>query len=391
MTGDVAVQQVGDGDTVGLGGALIALPTAVSGTPWTEWLIGVGLLLAGAAAGVLVHALLFRALRRTAPSEGATPLSHVLLRRARGASLLFFPAAGARISLRLSVLPEGVTAVLGQIVAVLMIAAVTWGLIQVLEASEDVVRRRYDVSRSDNLRARRVHTQVGVFVRAAQIIVAVIGAAVALMTFEQVRVIGTSLLASAGLAGLIIGLAARPAVSNLIAGVQIALTQPIRLDDVVIMNGEWGRIEEITASYVVVRVWDQRRLIVPLTEVIEKPFQNWTRTTAELLGTVFLHADYTVDIDALRAELARFLEGHPKWDGRVQQIVVTDATPTTLQLRALVSSANAGDSWDLRCEIREHLVSFLQRTQPGCLPRARADVALADRETDGDMRRNALS
>ena len=179
------------------------------------------------------------------------------------------------------------------------------------------------------------------------------------------------------------GLAARPTLSSLIAGVQIALTQPIRLDDVVIIGGEWGRIEEITTTYVVVRVWDERRLIVPLSKVIDETFQNWTRTSAQLLGTVFVYADHTVDIDRVRVALDAALEGEELFDGRVKQVVVTDVTEESVQLRALVSAADAGKLWDLRCKVREALVRHLRDEQPGALPRVRAEVARMGRGDGG--------
>ena len=195
-----------------------------------------------------------------------------------------------------------------------------------------------------------------------------------LMTFPQVRELGASVLASAGLAGIVVGFAARPVLQNLIAGVQIAIAQPIRIDDVVIVEGEWGRIEEITATYVVVKIWDQRRLIVPLNHFIEHPFQNWTRTDAEILGTVYLYVDYTVPVEAVRQELHRLLQASEKWDGRAWGLVVTNATDRALQLRALMSAADASAAWDLRCEVRERLIEYVQEHHPGGLPRIRAEM-----------------
>jgi len=202
----------------------------------------------------------------------------------------------------------------------------------------------------------------------------VLTAGVMLMTFPQVRDLGASVLASAGLAGIVVGFAARPVLQNIIAGVQIAIAQPIRIDDVVIVEGEWGRIEEFTATYVVVRIWDQRRLIVPLNYFIENTFQNWTRTDAEILGTVFLHVDYTVPVEDVRQELHRLLLATDRWDGRAWGLVVTDATDRTVELRALMSAADAGTAWDLRCEIREKLIAYVQARHPAGLPTIRATV-----------------
>jgi small-conductance mechanosensitive channel len=193
------------------------------------------------------------------------------------------------------------------------------------------------------------------------------------MTFPSVRQIGASLLASAGVAGLVAGIAARPVLGNLIAGLQIALSQPIRLDDVVVIQGEWGRVEEITGTYVSIRIWDQRRLIVPLQWFIENPFTNWTRNSSQIIGTVFFFVDYRMPIAPLREELERILEHAPEWDGRVQVLQVTDATERSMQLRVLVSSFDSGLNWDLRCRVREGLLSFVQAAYPQHLPRTRAD------------------
>jgi small-conductance mechanosensitive channel len=195
-----------------------------------------------------------------------------------------------------------------------------------------------------------------------------------LMVFESVRQFGTSILASAGIAGIIIGFAAQRSISTLLAGFQIALTQPIRIDDVVIVENEWGRVEDISLTYVTVRIWDLRRLILPISYFIERPFQNWTRTSADILGTVFLHVDYTVPLQPLRDELDRILAASPLWDGKVKVLQVTDAKPQTLELRALASAADASAAWDLRCEIREKLIAFLQTHYPASLPRVRAEL-----------------
>jgi small-conductance mechanosensitive channel len=202
----------------------------------------------------------------------------------------------------------------------------------------------------------------------------VIGAAVVLLAIPGVRELGASLLASAGVAGLVLGLAAKPVLSNLIAGLQIALTQPIRLDDVVIIEGEWGRVEEITGSYVVVRIWDERRLVVPLNWFIENPFQNWTRITSRLIGSVFIWLDYRVPLAPLRDELQRLCKAAPEWDGRVCVLQTTDANERAVQLRALVSSADSGLNWDLRCRVREGLIAYVQARHPEALPRWRGEM-----------------
>ncbi len=262
--------------------------------------------------------------------------------------------------------------------AVGTIAALTWLLMRLAAAVGDAIIRAHPIDTADNLEARRIHTQTRVLARTVMVLIVIIGTGAALMTFPNVRQIGASLLASAGVAGLVAGIAARPVLGNLIAGLQIALSQPIRLDDVVIIQGEWGRIEEISGTYVSVRLWDQRRLIVPLQWFIENPFQNWTRSSAELIGTVFLYVDYRLPLEPLRAELARIVADAPQWDGRVQVLQVTDATERSMQLRALVSARDSSLAWDLRCRVREGLIAFINAHYPHCLPRERTEWTTPD-------------
>ncbi len=261
--------------------------------------------------------------------------------------------------------------------AVGLIIALTWLLMRLAAAVGEAIVQTNPMNRPDNLEARRIHTQARVLARSAMVVVVIVGTGAALMAFPNVRQIGASLLASAGVAGLVAGIAARPVLGNLIAGLQIGISQPIRLDDVVVIQGEWGRIEEITGTYVSVRLWDQRRLVVPLQWFIENPFQNWTRNSAEIIGTVFLFVDYRTPLEPLRTELARIVASAPEWDGRVQVLQVTDATERSIQLRALVSSIDSSLSWDLRCRVREGLIAFLQARYPDSLPRGRMELASA--------------
>jgi small-conductance mechanosensitive channel len=258
--------------------------------------------------------------------------------------------------------------------SIALIAAVTLVLVQVVLAFEEAILAEFKLDTPDNLAARKVYTQVSVLKKLALVILGVVALASALMVFEPVRQLGASMLASAGIAGIVIGFAAQRSLGTMVAGIQIALTQPIRIDDVVIVEGEWGRIEEITLTYVVVRIWDLRRLIVPINHFIERPFQNWTRTSAELLGSVFLYLDYSVPVDALRAEVDRLLEGHPKWDRKVKAVQVTDARERVIEVRILASAADAGSAFDLRCHLREKLIFFIQQNYPDALPRFRAEL-----------------
>jgi small-conductance mechanosensitive channel len=267
---------------------------------------------------------------------------------------------------------------------VLLIVAITWLALRAIRGVAQGMVVVYPSDAADNLRARRIQTQVRVLARTASVMVLLAGAALILMTFPGARQIGASLLASAGVAGLVVGIAARPLFSNLIAGLQIAIAQPLRIDDVLIVKGEWGRVEEITGTYVVLRIWDQRRLIVPLQWFIENPFENWTRASADIIGTVFLRVDYRMPIEPLRAEARRLCEASPDWDRRLCLLQVTDAGEHSIELRVLASAADSSRAFDLRCHVREGLVDFMQREHPQHLPTWRARV---DREADGEARR----
>mgnify|MGYP001061484880 CR=1 FL=1 len=336
-------------------------------------------LLAAAALGSILHYVLFVVVTRfTKRHTDQLAVMRDVVARLRKALRPALPLILVRISLPLA---EQYTALgetwqlwLGRFILIAAILTVTYALVLGVGFAATAIMARYRLDVEDNLAARRIHTQTRVIERTLQIVIIILGAGAALATFPEVRTVGLALLASAGVAGIVIGLAAQPTFSSLIAGLQIALTQPIRIDDVVIINGEWGRIEELTTTYVVVRIWDERRLIVPLSKVINETFQNWTRTSAQLLGTVFVYADHTVDIDRLREHLHATVKDDPRWDGRVQQIVVTDVTEHSVQLRALLSARNSGELWDLRCKAREALVDHLKREQPHALPRARAEL-----------------
>jgi small-conductance mechanosensitive channel len=264
------------------------------------------------------------------------------------------------------------------------IAAVGSLLVTAVNVLADAARNRFRIDVADNLEARRRVTQIQVLRRISIAIIVLVTLGAMLMTVPAVQRIGVGLLASAGIAGIVLGIAARPVLSNLLAGIQLALTQPIRVEDAVIIEGEWGWVEEITTTYVVIRIWDWRRLIVPLSYFIEKPFQNWTRKTADILGSIFLYADYTVPVGAVREELTRLAKDHPKWDGKVCVLQVTNATERSIELRALVSARNSSDAWDLRCDLREGLIGFLQQNYPQCLPRLRAEVSEPGEETASD-------
>lgn len=263
---------------------------------------------------------------------------------------------------------------------VLLIIALTWFAMSCIESVASTVIQLNPSNVQDNLKARRVLTQTRVLTRSAHFIVGFIGLAFVLLTLPGARQFGASLLASAGVAGLVAGIAARPVLGNFIAGLQIAFSQPIRIDDVLIVEGEWGRVEEITGTFVVVKIWDERRMIVPLQWFVENPFQNWTHSSSTMLGTVFLSLDFSVPIAPLRQEFERLTHSSKLWDKRVCVLQVTDATERTVQLRFLVSAQDSGRAFDLRCLIREGMIDFITRNYPHALPRLRSSLDLSEEQ-----------
>jgi len=263
---------------------------------------------------------------------------------------------------------------------VALILCVGWIAARFLRLGEKYVAYQYRLDGDDNRRAKSVLTKVRVLKRIAHFGVALVTVAGALLTFEGVRSLGAGLLASTGVVGVILGFAGQKSIATLISGIHIAIAQPIRVDDVVVVEGEWGRIEEITLTYVVIRIWDLRRLVVPVNYFLEKPFQNWTRVSSDLLGAAPLHVDYSVPLPELRAEFERIVEASPLWDGQLKRLQVTDVTESTLLVRPLMSAKDATDAWDLRCEVREKLLVFLQQNYPQALPRRRAEITGIQRE-----------
>jgi small-conductance mechanosensitive channel len=347
--------------------------TEIYGHPWVAAVLGA---LLAAAIAMALHTAARAVLRRIVRRENAVILSCMLERTQRAAGFAW-PLLAMQIAWTASPDTLGGIGTVRHFNGLLLIAALTAFTMGVIGGLADGLIERNPADGEDNLHARRVQTQTRVLSRSAMVLVVIAGVSMALMTFPGARQLGASLLASAGVLGIIAGMAARPVFSNLIAGLQLALAQPIRLDDVLIVKGEWGRVEEITGTYVVLRIWDERRLIIPLQWFIENPFENWTRTASEILGTVFVHVDYTTPVEALRAEARRIVEAAPEWDRRVFALQVTDASERSMQLRVLVSARNAGKAFDLRCRIREDLLAFLAREYPQCLPQVRTDTPAA--------------
>jgi small-conductance mechanosensitive channel len=284
---------------------------------------------------------------------------------------LAVPLLGIILLLPLLKLPENWTWVTQKGVGILFIVALSFLIVHGINAMQAALLSRQRLDASDNLSARRIYTQVSVIRKIVITAVVVIATGSVLMLFDPVRQFGTSILASAGIAGIVIGFAAQRTLGNVLAGIQIALTQPLLIDDIVVIEGEFGQIEEITLTYVTVRTWDLRRVILPITYFVEKPFQNWSHVSTDLLGTVILYLDYQAPIGELRKELKRLVENNPKWDRKVCGLQVTDTKQTTIEVRALVSSTDPGKVFDLRCEVREGLIQFLCRNYPESLPRSR--------------------
>ncbi len=340
---------------------------------WQPWLWSLAVLAGAMGLAIVAHSLLFALATRVARRPGRI-IDNSLVRHAEGPTRWIFPLLAIVLALPALPVRSSVVRVLRHAVGLGLIAALAWVLILLAEVFGDALYAKYRMDVADNLGARRIRTQISVLSRIFSVVVIVVALAIMLMTFPAIHEIGTSLLASAGIAGIVVGMAMKSTLSNIIAGLQIALTGPIRIEDVVIVEGEWGWIEEILTTYVVVRTWDLRRLVVPLSYFIENVFQNWTRRTADLLAYVYIYCDYTVPVDALRQEFRRLVEASPLWDQKVCVLQVSDASERTMQVRALASASDSSKAWDLRCYVREKLIQFLQERYPESLPRIRAEM-----------------
>ncbi|HWF92700.1 MAG TPA: mechanosensitive ion channel domain-containing protein [Terriglobales bacterium] len=304
---------------------------------WKSWLWAAAGLAGAIVLALIVHFLVFLLIKRFA-GRTSSVVNDSLVRHSEGPTRWIFPLIAILLAVPLLPIRPEILKPLQHALGLGVIASVAWVVILLVDVFADAISVKYAIDVADNLAARQIQTQAQVLRRILVVVIILLTLGIMLMTFPAIRTLGTSLLASAGLAGLVLGMAMRPTLASLIAGIQIALTQPIRIEDVVIIEGEWGWIEEIRTTYVVVRIWDLRRLVVPLSYFIEKPFQNWTRLTANLLGTVFVYVDYSISTDEVRQELHRILESSGMWDGKVWGLQVTDAKEHTLELRALMSA-----------------------------------------------------
>jgi small-conductance mechanosensitive channel len=340
---------------------------------WGTVLYDIGVIIAAGLVGFLIHFILYFILNRLNKLTSNVIYGSLIKHTRRPMRFLLILIV---ITLALPVLTvsSNVLYILQSALRSLDILLGSWLLVALMNVAEDLIMDRYKVSTRDNLQARRIYTQISTIKKVLAALIIIVAIAFILLGFDSVRQIGTGILASAGIASVVIGLAAQKIFGNFLAGIQIAFTQPIRLDDVVVVENEWGKIEEITLTYVVVRIWDLRRLILPISYFIDTPFQNWTRVSADLLGTVYLYTDYTVPVSEVREELQRIVKKSDKWDGKICSLQVTDSKENTMELRALVSAADSSLSWDLRCEVREKLIEFIQTKYPQALPKTRAEI-----------------
>jgi small-conductance mechanosensitive channel len=296
------------------------------------------------------------------------PYLSALLHATKGPTRLALLVVALAIALPAASFGPDISGILGKILSIATIVLIGWIAMTAVELAGDLYIARARAERVDILVARKRLTQVRILRQVVDTLIVVLTVSAALMTFEPVRQYGVSLFASAGVAGLVAGLAARPMLSNLIAGLQIATSQPIRLDDEVVVESQWGRVQEINSTYVVLGLWDMRQLIVPLSYFIEKPFENWTRDSTALIGSVVLHVSYHAPIERLRAKALEIVKASPHWDGDTVKLQVQDAKESSLELRVIASARTSGDVAELRYQIREKIIEFLQREYPACLP-----------------------
>lgn len=341
-----------------------------------DWVVSLMIFASAIALALMLHRIAFGIVTRLVSAYDLFWRSLV----SRTESLTRFAAVIIAMAVAASVAPLTYPGLVQQILLVCFIILMGWLVKSALHIWTTVYLRRFKLDAEDNLLARKHVTQTRILRRVGDTLIVVVSLAAVLMSFDEVRQYGVSLLASAGVAGIVVGLALQPVLKNIFAGIQLAVTQPIRIDDALLVEGEWGRVEEITSTYVVVRLWDWRKLILPLSYFIEKPFQNWTRDNAALIGTVMIYLDYSTPIEAMRHKVEEIVRGSRLWDGRVVNLQVTDFRQTTMEVRILMSATNSSNAFDLRCDVREKLMAWLQAEYPTALPRLRADSGLATRQ-----------
>ncbi len=346
---------------------LVQLPFSFQSTVY-NYLFFFGLIIAGIILALIItHALKLVLIRSKVYS------AETFIPRYRYVFTILFATIAANAGIGILKLPHEPDVIIDKILYLILIYAITHFLIKSMSFLKLVLYHRFDIDQVHNLQERKARTQIDFLYKTGSVILIMIALAIAMMSFSKVRELGTSILASAGLAGIIIGLAAQKSISNLLAGLQIALTQPIRLDDGVIVEGEYGKIEEISLTYVVIKIWNEKRMIIPISYFLEKPFQNLTRNSAQMLDTVTIYADHNLPIDKIRNELKRILEneGSTLWDKRVSAVQLTDCSNSSIEVRILISAENSGNAFDLRCLVREKLIEYIRNNHSDCLPKYR--------------------
>ncbi len=341
-----------------------------------DWLGSLVLFTVAIALGIVVHRIAFAAVKRIV--SGMDLFWRSLVSRTHGPTRFALIVVALGFAVSAAPLTPEQASVLRHMLLIAFIALLGWIASTALHIWTTVYLRRFKLDTEDNLLARKHVTQTRILRRVVEILILIVTAATVMMTFDGVRQYGVSLLASAGAAGLVAGFALQPVLKNIFAGIQLAVTQPIRIDDALLVEGEWGNVEEITSTYVVVRLWDWRRMILPLSYFIEKPFQNWTRENAALIGTVMLYLDYRAPVEIIRRKVEEIAKASPLWDRRVVNVQVTDFRPSTMEVRVLVSAGTSPRVFDLRCEVREKLMDFLQREHADALPLVRAETLRSD-------------
>jgi len=337
-----------------------------------RWFLALFLVCAAIVLSNGVHYVVFRLLRRK--EAQSTTLGWGLQRHlGRPARAVFVLTCLLAVLPSVPEIPFGLAPVLRQGFIMALVVAMGWFAIGLVYVLQEAALRRYDITAEDNIQARRVHTQLQLVRRLLIGFVVILTAGALLWSFDDPRIwhYGSGLLASAGVASLILATAAKSTAANILAGLQIAFTEPIRIDDVVVVQGEWGRIEEITSAYVVIKIWDLRRLVVPLSYFIENSFYNWSRESTDIMGTAFLYVDYSIPVEVLRAQLDVIVHAHPLWDGKVCGLQVTNLSERTMELRCLMSSHNSSQNFDLRCDVREKMTEFIRENYPDAFPTTR--------------------
>jgi small-conductance mechanosensitive channel len=348
--------------------------TLATWIPWMpDWLLGLLLFVLIVAIGFVLQSVAVRLVTQLLTHEKfGVPKFFLRVRRMVRFAIVIFAAALAFPIIPMA--PE-LNDMLHSVLIAATIVLIGWIAVIAANSAADHYIGRLRIDVADNLHARKAATQMRILKRAVDTLLILLTIAFALMSFPSVREFGVTLFASAGAAGLIVGLAARPLLENLFAGMQLAMTQPIRIDDVLVVQGQWGWVEEINSTYVVMRIWDWRRFILPLSYFLQNPFENWTRTGAAIIGSVIICLDYTAPIEAIRAKATEIVKASKRWDGNVVNLQVTDAKSDTIEVRILMTAADSPTVWDLRCEVREKILAFIQSEYPGALPRQRAVLA----------------